>query len=196
MRVGAGYHHPGAAPARGRNVAPVVALLPHRRHGPAASYSRAYGCDCRFENSNAAIRLPASSLQCPLPDHDPMLLDMARAYLVQKFGEPRLMLSDRLRALVRRFIGVGDIGQIAIADALSIHPRTLQRRLRNEGQNFEALVDQVRRERLLALLEHPEPPRLSQVALMLGYSQQAAMTRSCRRWFGCSPTELRRRRVA
>ncbi|WP_240674643.1 helix-turn-helix transcriptional regulator [Burkholderia stabilis] len=125
-----------------------------------------------------------------------MLLDMARAYLVQKFGEPRLMLSDRLRALVRRFIGVGDIGQIAIADALSIHPRTLQRRLRNEGQNFEALVDQVRRERLLALLEHPEPPRLSQVALMLGYSQQAAMTRSCRRWFGCSPTELRRRRVA
>ncbi|WP_028223305.1 AraC family transcriptional regulator [Paraburkholderia oxyphila] len=178
----------------GRSVEPLVALLPHRRLGPAASYARAYACECQFGYTMAAVRVQACSLEYALPEHNPMLLEMAQTYLSQQFGEPRLLLTDRVRALVRRFIAAGSITQISIAEALSIHPRTLQRRLSREGHNFEDIVDQVRRERFLALLDNPEPQPLSQIALMLGYSEQAAITRSCHRWFGCNPTEFQQRR--
>ena len=42
-----------------------------------------------------------------------------------------------------------------------------------------------------SLLAHPQGLSLTQVALMLGYSEQAALTRSCRRWYGCTPSALR-----
>jgi AraC-like DNA-binding protein len=49
---------------------------------------------------------------------------------------------------------------------------------------------------LVELLDRSERPNLMQVSLTLGYSEQAALSRSCRRWFRCSPTELHRRRRA
>jgi len=36
---------------------------------------------------------------------------------------------------------------------------------------------------------------VAQLAQLLGYSEQAALTRSCRRWFGQTPTALRRQRA-
>lgn len=34
---------------------------------------------------------------------------------------------------------------------------------------------------------------LSQLTREIGYAEQSVLTRSCRRWFGCSPTDYRKR---
>lgn len=176
-----------------RGLGAVNARFPHARIAPIAAYQRVLGCASTFDTERAAIRMVAANLQYPLAEHNQLMQEMAQSYLDQHFGQPDRLLTDRVRELVRRFLGVGPLTQAAVASNLSIHTRTLQRRLLKEGTTFEAIVDDVRRERLSDLMARPHPPALTQVALILGYSEQAALTRSCRRWFDCTPSELRKR---
>ncbi len=171
----------------------LAVLLPHARLGPAASYAQLFNAACQFEAPRAAVRIAAAELDLPVEGHNPALKTMAQHYIEQNFGQPEQLVTDRVRALIRRFLASGQTSQKDIAAMLAIHPRTLQRRLHEEGGSFEALTDEVRSEQLLELLRRTHAPPLSQVALMLGYSEQAALTRSCRRWFGCTPSELWRR---
>jgi AraC-like DNA-binding protein len=77
-----------------------------------------------------------------------------------------------------------------VADALSMHPRTLQRRLRELGTTFEDIKDEARRDLAHRYLAHRDVP-LAQVTALLDYSEQSALTRSCHRWFGATPRVLR-----
>ena len=83
------------------------------------------------------------------------------------------------------------VNKIDVADLLALHPRTLQRHLAAENTTFEALREEARREAALHYLRETRIP-LGQLADVLGFSEQSAMTRSCRRWFGMPPTEIRR----
>jgi AraC-like DNA-binding protein len=71
-----------------------------------------------------------------------------------------------------------------------MHPRTLQRRLREEGTTFEAIKDEARQDLAQRYLAQPDVP-LTQITALLGYSEQSALGRSCRRWFGATPREMR-----
>jgi AraC-like DNA-binding protein len=69
-------------------------------------------------------------------------------------------------------------------------PRTLQRKLQTEGRSFAEVLDRTRRhfadcyikERTLALTE---------IAHLLGFSEQSAFTRAFHRWYGISPSRYR-----
>jgi len=174
-------------------VRPTLAQLPHARIGPLRNYTTTFDCECRFERLLTALRIPTASLAEPLAEHNPMLQRLAQSYLDQNFVSGTSFVADQVRMLVRRLLDTGQTSQANIASALALHPRTLQRQLKNEGTRFEDIVDGIRRERLLLLFSQAQSPPMAQVAAMLGYSEQAVLTRSCRRWFGASPSELRRR---
>ena len=71
--------------------------------------------------------------------------------------------------------------------------RSLQRILAGHGLTLRRLLDQVRFERACELLED-DSARLVDIALDLGYSDQAHFTRAFRRWTGETPGAYRRRR--
>jgi AraC-like DNA-binding protein len=71
-----------------------------------------------------------------------------------------------------------------------MHPRTLQRRLQAEGGSFDTIKDSVRRDIALRFLKQTSVP-LIRIARMLGYSETSALCRSCHRWFGSSPNQIR-----
>lgn len=177
-------------------VRPLMALLPHPRLGPIKRYSDVLGCECRFEAGFAGIRLAASDLALPLPEHNPLLEHMARTYIAEHFGSRQTLFTERVRLLARQFLDSGEAKLSTIAELMAVHPKTLQRRLQSEGHQFNDLLDQIRRDRFQELLDQSATFSLTQLALLLGYSEQAALSRSCRRWFGCSPSELRRRAAA
>ena len=81
-------------------------------------------------------------------------------------------------------------GYAEVADALSMHPRTLQRRLREEGTTFEDIKDEARKDLAQRYLAYPDVP-LAQVTAVFDYSEQSALTRSCQRWFHTTPSALR-----
>ncbi len=170
---------------------PELVLFPHAQWAPAPIYAEAFGCPCHFDQTYAAIRVATGALSRALPLHNPMLLEMARSYLDSRFTQPNLALSVKVHELIRQFLGTEHATQENIAATLGIHPRTLQRRLAEEGNSFDSIKDEVRRSLLEQLMKRPKPLPLSQVAAMLGYAEQSALTRSCRRWFGVAPSQMR-----
>jgi len=70
-----------------------------------------------------------------------------------------------------------------VAELLSMHRRTLNRRLDACGTTFQTLVEEVRFGIARQLLEDTDLP-LSQVAATVGYSDVSAFTRAFRRWSG------------
>jgi AraC-like DNA-binding protein len=81
-----------------------------------------------------------------------------------------------------------------VARALHVSVRTLQRRLVVAGTTFREVADRVRGE---LAQEHLVDPRTSitEVAYLLGFSDETSFNRAFRRWTGESPGRWRRRRV-
>jgi len=79
-----------------------------------------------------------------------------------------------------------------LAEGLAVHPRTLQRRLAEEGVSCQGLIE---RERKNQAAEYIADPRLQlgQVASLLGYAEQSTLNRAFRRWFGTTLTDYRNR---
>ena len=85
---------------------------------------------------------------------------------------------------------MGGADVASVARLLSLHPRTLQRRLAADGTTYAAILDGVRRDTARQFLTGSDMP-MSQIAAAVGLSEQSALTRSCRRWFGLTPREVR-----
>ena len=77
-----------------------------------------------------------------------------------------------------------------VAGHLNMSQRTFQRRLRAEGHSFRELIDELRKEFALSYLRKSELS-VGEIAYLLGYSDSSAFIRSCRRWTGKTPLELR-----
>jgi len=71
-----------------------------------------------------------------------------------------------------------------------MHPRTLQRRLAEEGTRCQDVIDAERRTQAAKYLAQPGL-QFGQIAGLLGYTEQSALNRSCRRWFGSTPRQYR-----
>jgi AraC-like DNA-binding protein len=80
------------------------------------------------------------------------------------------------------------------AEIAGLSPRTLRRRLADEGTSWRRIVDDARLEACDRLLRDPGRS-LGEIAAELGYSDQANMTRAFRRWTGECPSVYRRRRA-
>ncbi len=76
-----------------------------------------------------------------------------------------------------------------VASALDVSPRTLQRRLADNGLTFTQVIDEVRfvSARQLITKHH----KLADVATQLGYADAGSFTRAFERWTGMSPQKYR-----
>lgn len=184
------------------SVAHVVSLLsggrhhlrrvhfPHRRNAPASAYRDCFGVAVLFERQVAALEIDAADLSLSIPSGHPELRQLAEHYLESQFGAQPTPLGSRVRELLHRSFGTGRTSSTDVASALGMHPRTMQRRLEADGASFDAIKDEVRADLAKRYLAEPDLP-MSRVAALLDYSEQSALTRSCHRWFGCSPRALR-----
>jgi AraC-like DNA-binding protein len=77
-----------------------------------------------------------------------------------------------------------------VAKLFAVHRRTLNRRLREDGTSFKALLDAIRYEFARQLLRDT-PMSTIEVALNLGYSELGPFLRAFRRWSGTSPAAWR-----
>jgi AraC-like DNA-binding protein len=75
------------------------------------------------------------------------------------------------------------------AARLYVAPRTLRRRLHDEGTTFQAVADDTHAHVASALLERGTP--VSVVAEQLGYAEAASFSRAFRRWTGTAPSRWR-----
>jgi AraC-like DNA-binding protein len=86
----------------------------------------------------------------------------------------------RLQALVARRLPGQNVSLASVSRELAVSPRTLQRRLREEGTSLREQTDAVRRQQATRLLAEGKT-KLS-VAMRLGYSDDRTLRRAMHRW--------------
>lgn len=157
----------------------------------ADAYRRAFkGVQVLFDAPETMLCLPDRYGKEPLPGHDRDLMWMAiqqceaRQERLRRQGS----LSDQILAQLHQ--SHGQLSLQAMAERLHLSPRTLIRRLKQEGTRFQQLRDQTLSRRASQLLSLPHYT-VSMVADELGYTDVASFRRAFQRWFGASPGRFR-----
>ena len=164
----------------------------HEPLAPVSVYRAHFNAIVRFGQPSSGLFFGSRDLERPIADPDPQLYELATTFIDTRFPLAATTMTTRVRSIVGKLLVAGQCTNSRVAATLGLHPRTLQRRLREEGECFETIKDSVRRDIALRYLGQPEVP-LIRVAEKLGYSEASVLSRSCYRWFSASPRQLRNR---
>ncbi|MFF2396975.1 AraC family transcriptional regulator [Nocardia sp. NPDC058114] len=166
--------------------------LPYRPVAPIALYERFFGAPVRVARPAANLRVPRSITTLPLSGADESLMRLAMTFLAEQApSHPALPTGTQVHAALQQSLGTAPAEIGVVARLLAVHPRTLQRRLAAEGTSFAAILDEVRRNQTHRYLTTTDMP-MSQIAALVGLSEQSTLTRCCRRWWGATPRAIRR----
>lgn len=161
-------------------------------HPPALDtrlHARLLGPCVEFDSAFNGMVLSSRDLDQPMACADPALAGWLGQQLAlsQRGGR----LADRVRQLLWLMLPRGDVAIDHVAAHLGLQRRTLQRRLNAEGQSYQALLQDLRREVAQAHVLHTGR-RLSDVALLLGFSCASAFSRWHVAQFGVTAEAARR----
>jgi AraC-like DNA-binding protein len=150
------------------------------------------GCEVRPRARALAIVFPAALLTNRVADGD--VFEAVRPWRglrqIARSPPPQTLAGTvseiaHARMIDRRFDLDG------VARKLNLGVRTLQRRLDQEGHGYRAILQHVRCRRALELLAQTDHP-VTEIALALGYEDQAHFARAFRRASAMPPTHYRR----
>lgn len=137
-----------------------------------------------FERSTVDARLPGRNADLALANDR-----VAERYLQSLDPE---LVATRVRELLVQLLPSGEFSQDRVAKRLNRSTSTLHRQLVSEGATFTSIRDDVRKEVALHYLGDHKVS-LSEIAFLVGFSDQSNFTRAFRRWTGVPPNEYRKR---
>ncbi|MDT9591920.1 AraC family transcriptional regulator ligand-binding domain-containing protein [Nocardioides zeae] len=166
--------------------------LPYRPAAPVAVHEAFYGAPVRVARDvpAAVLRVPRHLMHHTLGAVNENLRRLALAFLAEQAPAVVSTVTPQVRAAVQESLGTRPVEVPAVAALLSLHPRTLQRRLEAEGTTFGEVVDDVRRRTARRLLTTTDLS-IGQVAHLVGFAEQSALSRAARRWWDSTPRAVR-----
>ncbi len=176
------------------NLNPIEIRFQHTVGQHQATYQKIGGFPVTFGAERLEIILSLPSLETPIPTYDPSL----RAHLVE-FGErllaerqsPRQKTRAQIEGLITDAMPGGIVQVDDAATQLGLSPRTLARRLADEGTSYREIVEDLRCDLAQTFIKNGM--HLSEISYSLGYSDQAAFSTAFKRWTGQAPTAFRKR---
>ncbi len=155
---------------------------------------RAFGANLKFGCDVSCVYFAREAVRYPLVDLDFELGKDFWATPQSVFAEPDGVdpfLRDT-RAAIRRALPGGELTIDSLSVEMGISRRTLQRRLNGLDSSFKQLLQDVREELSRRYLDDPRLA-ITEIALLLGYSDQASFSNAFKVWCGCAPSEYRQR---
>ena len=165
----------------------------HPQPADISEHERIFECPVRFGADTCQLVIARDVWDTPRTGSDPALfsvLDTHARMLLEQLPSP-----DDIVGRVRKAIGAelrgGDPSLESIAKQLAMSPRTLQRRLRDQGVLFNDVLDAMRFRAAKSYLAKGDVAG-TEVAYLLGFAEQSSLNRAFKRWSGQTPTEYRR----
>lgn len=145
----------------------------------------------RYDGTERVVEFPATVLDEPLPQADPHTLALCLTQCEQMLQrrEARVGLAAAVRSLLLASTTAPPSAD-QVAAALLLHPRTLRRRLADEGTSYRALLEEVRRALAVEMITQVGLT-VDEASRRLGYAETAAFTHAFTRWFGVPPSRYR-----
>ena len=155
-------------------------------------YDEVFGAPLRFGCNKNTVEVLAI-LDAPIPTADPALITVLEAHANALLDG--LASNDSMANSVRSLVIEGFPNPPPEAEELgkrlASSPRTIRRRLREEGTSLSKIVTEARHGLALRYLAQDDLGA-SEIAYLLGFSDPTAFHRAFRRWQGCTPLEHRR----
>ncbi len=182
-----------------RGLALDSVLFPYRRPSHSADYALIFTEDSRFAptvpggTGTLVASFNANFLELPIRRDETDLesfLDGAPGKITSLYRRDRAMVT-RIRDLLRDSLP-RSLSLEEIAERLHLSPRTIHRRLEEEGATFRAIKDALRRDLALARLTKTSHS-IAQIASELGYADTSAFYRAFVDWTGVAPVQYRKK---
>jgi AraC-like DNA-binding protein len=178
----------------GRDLTPDMVSLTHPRNRHIKEFERFFGCPVKFGSHQNIIRFKLSDLQVPLLSADNRLLTILRTHceeVLSRRSEPTPTLVETVERLIADRLTRGEAKLENVATELGMSPRTLSRRLTEQGTTFNAIIEELRKELALRFLQNSNLV-LTEIAFLMGYTEISTFSHAFKRWTGKSPAAYRR----
>ena len=185
----------------GRGIALDNVIFPYRKPPHFADYALIFTEDSRFASTvpggtgTLVASFNANLLDLPIRRDEAALttfLDGAPGKITMLYRRDREMVI-RIRDLLRAALPA-TLSLEQIAGHLHLSPRTIHRRLEDEGSSFRGIKDALRRDLALARLTKSKDA-IAKVASDLGYADTSAFYRAFVEWTGMAPLHYRQHRA-
>jgi len=149
--------------------------------------------DVAFGRAHNRIHFPRAMFDEPLPQADRHTLEMciAQCDVLMQRNEQRRGITALVRTKLFRDSGLFP-ALSDVAAELDMHPRTLRRRLAEEGTSFRALLNEARAAVAVDLLRNVGLT-VEEVSTRLGYTEVSTFSHAFKRWYGVAPSAYSRR---
>ncbi len=133
-------------------------------------------------NKDVDLKLSSGNKELALL-HDEVLMK----YLIEiKKGD----IVQQIQSVILDNLPTGNVSDNLIAKELNLSERSLQRKLKEKGTTFRTVLDDVREMAAIQYIKNPVNT-MSDIAFLLGFSEQSAFSRAFKKWTGSSPLQYR-----
>ncbi|WP_417670731.1 AraC family transcriptional regulator [Pseudoalteromonas tetraodonis] len=170
---------------------PLEVSFKHDKSAYVKEYEEFFNCPVLFNQSGHQIIYSLNDLERPQMLANPSLANTLENWIdehLNRFSQD--LVSTKVKAFILDNMLKDDVEIEKIASFLNLGLRTLQRKLKAEGQSFNELLDECRHHMATKLLSEQRVP-LIEISYMLGFSDQSGFTRAFRRWTHTSPKHYR-----
>lgn len=177
----------------GRRIPILQAEFAYPEPVHSAEYRAMYSTHLQFGQPHTAISFEASFLELPVVQDESTVKDFLRnapENILVKYKNAN-SLTARIRRRLKLLSPHERIDFEELAGELNMTAVTLRRRLREEGESYQSIKDQLRRDRAITYLSHTQRS-IGDIALELGFAEPSAFHRAFRKWTGAAPSSFRR----
>ena len=171
---------------------PSEVFVSHAKPLDSSQHRALFKVQPRFNAEFSALRFPARWMDRVVAGSD---ADQLRRALQQAATVASTDLVDQVLRALRILMLYGKNSGNDVATALSMHRRTLNRRLKAQNTTFQHVLDEVRFNVARQLLAESDIA-LDDIAATLGYAGVSPFMRTFRRWAGTTPARWRRASIA
>lgn len=171
---------------------PLLVRLSRARPSELKPYRAVFGDNLEFEADLSAIIFDSRWLDRPISGASNKAFNAAARAIRSKEASDPIVFSQQVRRAIHALLFSSSASALKIARLFNVAPRTLRRRLAEEGATVRSLTNDVRREISFHLLRDTNL-KISEIAAALRYADAAVFSRAFRSWTGMSPRRWRAR---
>ncbi len=176
----------------GNQFKPEAVHFNHSRMSDITQYKKTFRAPIYFEQVRTELIYNSALNEQAILRADPLLKEILIKQIEQIQTEEITDLRSQIEILIRRSLQSQRYQINHIAKNLSMHPRTLQRKLKEMGISYSEVIENIRKEVATERLENSNIT-IMQLSDYLGYKDNTAFTRAFKKWFKVTPIEWRKR---
>jgi AraC-like DNA-binding protein len=177
----------------GEDWSPLRLELEHPAPADTSYQRMVLRCPIEYGADRSAMVIARADLLRPSRTGNPHMLSYLERHIWNaELARPIDLVSQAEQVIAARLAG-GRVNLAAVAQALAVSPRTLQRKLTARGLTFALVVDTVRRRAATEYFNNEVRPNLTQLAHRLGFGDASAASRYLRTQMDTGVRALRRR---